>query len=648
MLSFFRSKRSSWIVFALLGLVLLAIVITGFGTRGSGLGDLGTGPARLATVDGQAITERDFTTRLNSELNTARQQQPELDMAGFIKTGAFDALLQTMIDQRAQVATAEDHGLTASKRMVDGVIAGIPAFKDAAGKFDERLFRGALNQAGTSESRLREDIHANLMRRQLLMPMIVGARMPDSLKRHYASLLLETRTGAIGAVPLAAVGPGQEPTDADIVAYFKAHQARYMIPERRVLRYAIFGRADVAAAAKVSEAEIATAYKQDSALYGPRETRAVAQLTLPDRAAANAFAAKVKGGKSFADAAKEAGFTPADVARSEGTKAELTGALPPPVAEAAFSAAQGALIGPIQSPFGWHVARVEKATSIPAKPLAAVRDDIVKKIEEQKGGAALDALAARIEDAIADDGANFAEVLKANNLQAIETQPVTAAGAAPGSDYQLPVEAKPLLKSAFGLASDDPPQVETLVQGQRYALVGVSRIVPPAAPPLAQIRDRIKGDIVRERSAKRAKALADKLVAQINAGTPIRDAFARAGVALPPVQNVAMQRLEANRGGEKTPPPIRLIFNLPTGKARAQRANDGTAWFVVLAEKTTPGNQAQVGPLLAQLGPSFDSARRDEYLEQTVGAAEQSAKVKRNEGAIATLRTRLLTGAAAN
>lgn len=644
MLQFFRGKRGQVIVFAMLGLVLIAIVVTGFGTGGSGLGDLGTGPARLATVGGEPLSERDFNAQLNLALEMERRRNPQADMAGLIRAGAFEQLLDQTIGDRAQIAAGEALGLAVSKRMVDGRIASLPQLQDAAGNFDENAFRRWLSQNGVSESLLRNQIVTDRMGAQLLLPVMAGARVPNEIKKYYAGVLLETRTGAIGAVPLAAVGPGTQPTEADIAAQYKAKQARYMIPERRVLRYALINRADVAAAAKATDAEIEAAYKADPT-YGPRETRGVTQLTLGDQAAASAFAAKVKAGKSFADAAKEAGFTAADIGHAEGTRAEVAATLPPEITDAAFKAGQGTLIGPIKSAFGWHVGRVEKAASIPAKPLAAVRGEIATKIETRKANEALAALTAKIEDAIADDGINFDEAVRSNNLTAVETQPVTAAGIVPLSTAPIAPEAKALLKAAFDMASDDPPLVETIKEGEQYALLAVSRIVPPTAPPLAQVHDRIRADIVRERSAARAKQIADRLVAQINGGTPVREAFAKAGVPLPPVQTVTMKRFQANQAGEKLPPPVRLMFSLPKGKAKTLPAPQGSGWFVVIAEQATPGAAAEIEPLLKANGERlFDQPAPLVMLEQMTLAAEREAKVRRNQGAINALKAKLAGG----
>src|SRR5438093_1069383 len=105
------------------------------------------------------------------------------------------------------------------------------------------------------------------------------------------------------------------------------------------------------------------------------EARRVAQLTLHDQAAANAFVAKVKSGKSFTAAAGEAGFAAGDIVQAEGTRDEVARKVVPDIAAAAFKAAQGAMVGPIHSPLGWHVGRVEKVTVSAGKSLAAAGRD---------------------------------------------------------------------------------------------------------------------------------------------------------------------------------------------------------------------------------------------------------------------------------
>ena len=230
MLQSFRRARSSWIVLGLLGLVMIAFIVTGFGTGGGGIGDLANSPDRLATAGSEVVTEQDLVNRLNQQLKSAQRDHPSMDMAQFIKLGAFEDALELEILNRAQIAFAAKHGIAASKRMVDGEIAAVPNFQNAAGAFDEAGFRTALAQAGIAEADLRRDVMLDVLRDQMLGPITQGPRLPGNVLTFYANLLLEIRTGAVAVVPSKAVGPGGDPTPTEIAAYFKTQPGEISDP----------------------------------------------------------------------------------------------------------------------------------------------------------------------------------------------------------------------------------------------------------------------------------------------------------------------------------------------------------------------------------------------------------------------------------
>lgn len=647
MISFFRRALSSWIVLGLFGLIMIAFIITGVGTP-SGLGELGggVGASNVAKVGGEPITDTEVTDQVNRQLDRARQQEPDLDMATFIAGGGLQDIIRQLISATALTVFGHDEGFAVSKRQVDGEIASIPAFQNLAGQFDENTFRAALQRERISEKQLREDIAAEIIRRQLLVPVAASAKVPQDIALRYASLLLESRSGSIGLVPAQAMGGGKEPTDAEIAAYYKDNQARYTIPERRVLRYAPFGAESVADAAKPTEAEIAAFYKANADTYGPKQNRTLSQVVLPTEAAAKAFAAKLAAGTSFADAAKQAGFSASDISIGDQTKAKFAEMTSPAIANAAFSAAEGATTPPLQSDFGWHIVKVDKIKDVPGKPLSAVHDEIAKQIGAQKTQEKLADLATKMEDAIAD-GSTFDEVVKANDLTAHETPPVTATGQVPESPQaQVAPDVPPLLKTAFDMSPDDDPLVETIVPNQRFALIQVSRIVPAAPPPLARIKDQVKSDLVAKRAADRAKAVASAIAAKVNAGTPMAQAFAEADVKLPAPQEVTARRLDLAQQSQQVPPPLAMMFGLPKGKARLVPAPNGAGWFVVHLDTIVPGDASKEPALIQAVKNQFARVTGEEYADQFTSAIKSQLKIKTNESEIARVKSQLLgTGA---
>ncbi|HYE29268.1 MAG TPA: peptidyl-prolyl cis-trans isomerase [Allosphingosinicella sp.] len=642
MLSSFRRGFMAKLMLGVLFLTLVAMVITGFGTGGGGLGDLGgLRSGTVAKVAGEKLTTDRLREETQRQFERLRREQPELDMATFLRRGALEEVLAQLIDTTAIAVFGREQGLGVSRQSIDREIAGVRAFQDVTGRFDDATFRRVLAQERISEQQLRDDLASQILQRQLMLPVVGSAHVPNAMALQYASLLLETRTGMVGAVPSAAMGPGSEPSEAELAAFYRTNQARYTIPERRVIRYAVFGPEQVAAQSQATEAEIQAAYRQNPD-YAARETRALSQVVLRDEAKARALAQKVAAGTSFAAAAAQEGFAASDTALGINSREAFAAKSSPAVAAAAFGAAKGATVGPIRSPFGWHVVRVDDILVSAAKPLAAVRAELAAQIQRRKATDAVSDLATRIENALGD-GSSFDEIVTAQKLAVTETAPVTATGAAPDTPgWQAPPELQPLLEGAFAIEPGEEPAVETIEENQRYALVAVVRAIPAAAPPLARIRDRVKADLLLRRASERARAVASAIVARINAGTPPAQAFAQAEVKLPAVQTLTATRRDIARQQAQVPPPMAMMFSLPRGKARLLAAPDGRGWFVVYLDRIIPGDARKEPGLILAVRSQFSQIVGDEYARQFTAAVRAGMKIERNDAALRRLKDELL------
>ena len=642
MLSIFRRGFMAKIMLAILAIGLIAIVITGFGTSGmGGLGGLGgLSGTTVARVGGEQLTSTRLSDETQRQLSRLRAQQPELDMAAFIREGALEEVLEQLIDLTASAIFGRGQGLGVSKQMIDRDIASIEQFHDLTGRFDDATFRAVLRQENLTEQQVRDDFATRLIQRQLLIgPTDRRAYVPAAVANQYASLLLEVRSGVVGAVPSAAMGAGAEPSEAEIAAFYRSSRARYTIPERRVLRYAVFGPESVAAQSQATEAEIQGVYRSDPS-YAARETRRLSQVILPE-AQARAVAQKVAAGTPFAAAAAQAGRSAADIALGVNGREEYAGKSSPQVAAAVFAAAKGATVGPIRGPFGWHVVKVEDVIVSAARPLASVRAEIAAQIQQRKAQNAVNELASRIEDLVSRDS-SFDEIVKSQKLAVKETAPVTASGAAPDTPgWQAPPELQPMLEGAFAVEPGDDPSVETIEDNKRYALVAVTRAIPAAAPPLAAIRDRVKADLIVRRASERARAVASSIVARINGGATPAAAFAQAQVKLPPLQPLTASRRDVARANAQVPPPLAMMFSLPRGKARLLPAPDGRGWFVVYLDKIVPGDASKEPGLIQAVRSQFSSIIGEEYARQFTAAMRAGMKIERNDEALRKLKSDL-------
>lgn len=648
MLSIFRKGIWAKFMLVILGIGLFAIVATGFGGNGmGGIGVLGGGGGNnVATVDGRPVSDKDVDFEVRNQLKRLQQSSPGLDMEAFLRGGALEDIVDQLVTVTARVAFAESQGLVASKAMIDRQILSIPAFQNLAGGFDQQAFQQLLAREGLTEAKLRRDLANSMLEQQLLVPVARSAHVPAEFATRYAALLMESRIGGFGAVPSERMGAGTEPTPAEIAAFYRSNQARYTIPERRVIRYATFGAEQVASEAKATEAEIAGLYRQNAAAYAGKETRKLSQIVLQDQASAKALAARIAGGMSFAAAAAQAGRTTADTSVPEGDKAAFARFSSAEVANTAFAAAKGATIGPIRSKLGWHVIHVDDVKQVAARPLESVRTELAAQIEREKGVEKLDELGRRIERAV-DGGASFDEVARAEKLAIVQTPPVTVAGAAPGvAGWQAPTDLPPLLEGAFGMSEGDDPYVEQVTPNQRFALVALVQVIPAAPPALAQISDRVKADLIAKRQLDRARSVAATLVAKINAGTPPAQAFAQADVPLPTLSPINATRRETQNTQQPAPPTHSMLFNLQPGKARLIPAPENRGWLVVYLDRIVPGNAASEPQFVDGLRAQFGNVMGNEYVDQFTNAIQAGMKIKRYPEKVASLKTGLSTGRA--
>ena len=88
----------------------------------------------------------------------------------------------------------------------------------------------------------------------MIGPIGTMPAVSPALARPYAALLLEERKGDATFIAASALAPTTTPDDKVLATYLTQNRARYSLPERRVLRYAVFDRSAVPVA-PVTDAE---------------------------------------------------------------------------------------------------------------------------------------------------------------------------------------------------------------------------------------------------------------------------------------------------------------------------------------------------------------------------------------------------------
>lgn len=639
MLGFFRrlinSRFGVVIAFGVLGVIALAFALGDI----TGLRATGVAGASVARVGSENIGDGELTKRVQDELRGVQQRDPSVDMAAFVAAGGVENVLDRMLNGIALDVFGKQQGMAISKALVGSELQNMAGLQGPTGKFDQALYEQVLARNRLTDAQVQADIARETMVQFLVRPQIGAGQVPQSLALPYASLLLERRAGQIGLIPASAMPAGAAPTDAEVQQYYGRNVARYSLPERRVMRYALVTPDSVKAQATPSDAEIAAAYNGDKARWAARETRTLSLVTVLDQNAANALAAKVRGGTAIADAARAAGLEPRRLEAQD--KAAVTKSTSAAVAEAAFAAAKDGAFGPVRGAIGFIVGKVEGTAQVEGKSLGEARSTLVEELTQKKTADALNATREALEDGIADN-ATFAELIADRKLNAATTPALTATGANPEDPAYRPDPALvPVMAAGFQSEEGDDPQVVATAADGSFAVVALDRIVRAAPRPLPQIRAQVAKDVIADRQRRAARAAATKALAAVNKGMSLAEALKQAGVASAKIDRLVAARSQVNADPRGPNPVLALLFSMKGGTAKTLEAPGGSGWAVVKLEQINAGDAAKIPQVVSATRADLGRIVGNEYAQQFTEAVKAQLKVARNPDEVARVKATL-------
>ena len=151
------------------------------------------------------------------------------------------------------------------------------------------------------------------------------------------------------------------------------------------MRSAVIGSLSAAAIAEdiiaISDADIRIAFEDNLDEFRTPETRDIRQLVFDDKATANTARQQLDDGKDFVEVA----LTMLDWSEADTNLGTVTqSALDSDLAAAAFAAEVGAIVGPLQTAFGYHLLSIDKITAGGVTQLEDIRDNIAANLRAEQ------------------------------------------------------------------------------------------------------------------------------------------------------------------------------------------------------------------------------------------------------------------------
>ncbi|MDR2008488.1 MAG: peptidyl-prolyl cis-trans isomerase [Alphaproteobacteria bacterium] len=273
---------------------------------------------------------------------------------------------------------AERIGLAVDKDLLLRLISEIPVFKNPDGTFNADEFRSRVTTIFGSEEAFMENVTNNILRDQLLEPMIPLVNQPFFVS--YIDLLALSQERTIKYIDIQSLivkSTLGNPTDADLEKLRDENKSYFTTLETRDGGFLVVDVNKLISNIKITDSEIKEHYERTKASYMAGETRTISQVAFETKELAEQALADLKAGKKIT---KE--FSTIDNIDAN--------SLPEDLSKAIFGAKVNELTGPAQSPVGWHIFKVTKITPAQAKPLVEVKDQIKEDLINTKRTSMLD------------------------------------------------------------------------------------------------------------------------------------------------------------------------------------------------------------------------------------------------------------------
>jgi peptidyl-prolyl cis-trans isomerase D len=579
-------RHMGWLKWSL-GLVVLAFVIFYIpdflrgNAAGAALGDT------VATVQGREITAGEFRRAYDAQLQAYRNAYGGNVSEQLLKQLGIDQqILQQLVDQQAALVEAERVGIKASDEEVRQRIFSAPAFQENGAFIGEQRYQQLLRsqRPPLSPAEFEKSVREELVLDKLRAVLTDWLSVPD--KELEAEYRLRNDKVKLAVVTFIAdtFRPEATASDAEVAAYFNAHQVDFKIPEKRKVRYLLVDADAIKAKTTVPDADIERAYNEGIAQYtSPEQVRAshiLLKTEGKDDAAVKAKAEDVlkqaKSGADFAELARKYSEDESNAKNGGDLDYFGKGKMVPEFDQVAFAMVPGQISDLVKTQFGYHIIKLVDKKPAKVSTLAEVR----QQIHDQLATAAARAQAADLAQTIGKEVSKPADLDKAAKAHGVA---VLESGFFARDESILTLGSSPeAVSRAFEMKVGE---VSGPLQAARgFAFETVLAIQPPAMPKLDDVKDRVRDVVLKEKARDLSRQKAAAVAAKLKGAADFEKAAKAAGVEPKTTDLITRDAPLPDLG--IAPDAMDAAFRLPVGGVSDPITTDnGTAVFKVVERK---------------------------------------------------------------
>ncbi len=538
MIIFFRKLSESWPAKILLGMLAISMMsVFGLG----GMTSLWGKQDVAIKVGKDTVRPQDLQNAFNRELTQMRAKMPGqyVSPAQAIQMGLLNSTVQKEVSDRLKYVMTEDMETIASDDSVRNYIVNNEAFQTMTGQFDRALFDAYLRQLNQSEAGFTALLRQELAQKHVFDAIQAIVAVPSSMTDKMYAYENEARDMSVVLVGPEAVKIAETPSEEELRDYYDAMQDDLYAPEYRTVSIVRITPETVAASIAVSDEDVRALFDEQKDALSKPERRQVAQILVQDEVKANELMTGLTA-QNFDEVASAAGQSTQDTDLGWLTKDSVLAELSMPM----FEAQKGAIVGPVQSPVGYHILWVKEIEQAEIVQLADVKDELIAKA---KAGKTYDLMYEKSKEFDTRIGAGETLETVATALQLPVEQNIVTDASGLGKDGKPSAVNNPMaVQSAFLLPQNE---VSALIdEGDGYMAVRVEKIEPSVLKTFDAVKETLIAEWVKDKQKKQVQSFADDLFARTQKGDTIQTVALFGGLKVQDLKDI-------KRGDLQTLPP---------------------------------------------------------------------------------------------
>ncbi len=550
----------------------------------------------IASVNGNEIHYEEFTQRYQNELAQYREQSGS-DPEGYQLQQIENQVFETLVQQRLLSDVVKKVHLDASDDEILEEIYNNPpqelrqnkVFQDSTGAFNMKSYQAALDNPGAGQfwTAVEDYLRSSLPMRKLDNLVRASAVVTeDDARQEYMKRNLKAKAEYVLFAADQFAASVAAPSENEIKKYYDEHKADYEQAEQRIIDYVLL---EFKATKADSEAILTQAADIIQEAKSGTDFANLAQIYSQDTGSA-------KNGGDLGWFGK--------------------GQMVKPFEEAAFAAAKGDIVGPVESQFGVHIIKVEDKRVENKEPQVLAKHILLKYEISPKTRENLREEAAYLAEAAKES--NLATIAKAENLVCKKSQPFFSGGFIPEVGMESRVN-NFVFRSKAGTVSD----VFQIERG--YLVLQVMDILPEHVKSLAEVKEQIVNKLKHDKAMAAAKEKCQAAYSRAASASSLAAVAMENGLTVQTTDSFPMSGYVQNVGRE--PAFVGAAFALNPGQV-SKPVEGSRGYFLLRLIEKSSFNEQEFASQKETLKNQILSRRQQSMFGQWYAALKEKSKIK--------------------